>query len=159
IVQTTPPREPFMCRSRRFEIYVVDSRPGQLLAEVLCVGALDRPNPKEENLHLLVEGGGVGENAAVGGFWIESRATAARSAETAEIRELVEIRQYGQERLHTAHRETSHRAVLAARRDPVGVLHHRDEIVQHHIGEGLVPIRGESTAPGSSTAAPARGWR
>jgi len=46
-----------MGRAGRFKVYVLNSRFGQLLAEVLGVGSFDRSDAQKQKLYFLVERG------------------------------------------------------------------------------------------------------
>src|SRR5208283_806482 len=99
IVQTSAPRQPFVSRTRRLEINVRDTGLGQLLAEVLGAGALHRADPQEEDFDLLIERGSIREHTVIGRLRVECAPTAARAAaEAADVGELIEVRQGGQER-------------------------------------------------------------
>jgi hypothetical protein len=74
----------------------------QCLAEVLRSRHFHGTNAQEQHLYLLIESGGVREQAVVGGLATESAAAAAAPAEPAEIGEPVEIGEDGQEGLHAA---------------------------------------------------------
>src|SRR5262245_57837606 len=62
VVQTPAPRQPFMRRSRRLEINVVDPGLGEFFTEILGARALDRPDSQEQHLHLFIECRGIGKH-------------------------------------------------------------------------------------------------
>ena len=102
---------------------------------VFVSGPSAEPMPRNSTLTFLLNAGGVGEDAVVGGLRIEAAAAAAAAAEAADVGELVEVGERGAERLRAAHRQPGHRAVLAARGHAEGPFDHRDQIGQHHLGE------------------------
>src|SRR5689334_5630442 len=160
IVETAAPRQPLMRRAGRLEIYVVNSGVRQLLAEVLCPGPFHGPDSEEQDLHFLVELVRIGERAPAGRFRIEGpSATAAASAETAEIREFYQVFQACFEGLAPPPRHPRQGGVpppgLPAKRWP----HHRDQIGKHHLGEDLTIIPGEPAAAPCAAPATSAGRR
>ena len=93
--------------------------------------------PSQRTLHLLVELVRVGHDAAVGRLRVEGGAAeaAAPAAEAADVGEQVEVLERDLERLHAAHREPGHRAVLAVGDRAIGRVDHRDQVLDHHVLE------------------------
>src|SRR5687767_13422219 len=76
LLETAPPRQPFVRRPRRLVIDVLDPCLGELFAERLGAGPFRRADAEEQDLYLLVERRGIGKDAAVGDLRIEPAAAA-----------------------------------------------------------------------------------
>ena len=73
------------------------------------------------------------------------------AAEQADVGELVQVGHGGVLGLHTAHRESGHRAVRGSGKRAVGLLDHGNQIGEHHLGESR--IAQHSSAAASAAAA------
>src|SRR5678815_3539637 len=65
VIQTTTPREPFVSRAGRLVIHVLDSRIGQLFAELFRAGAFGGSDAEEQDFHLLIDRTGICKYAIV----------------------------------------------------------------------------------------------
>ena len=68
VIRTPVPRQPLVSRARRFEINVLYSGLGQLIAEVPGAGAFHRTDSQKEDFDLLIKCGRVGKHAVVVGL-------------------------------------------------------------------------------------------
>src|SRR5271157_4515104 len=153
VVQAPPPCQPFVGRVWRLEVDVVNAGLSQSVAETFCSLPFCGADAQEEYLNFLVERGRVRERAAAGGLRIEGPTpTAAASAESAQVRELIEVVECGRKCLHPAHREPRHGAVLAPGKRSVGPLDHGNQIGEHHVGESRKVKSSHASSPGPCAA-------
>src|ERR1039458_10251221 len=102
VVQAPPPCQPFVGRVRRLEVDVVNAGLSQCVAETFCSLPFGRADAQEQHLHLFVKSGRIGERAPAGRFWIErSTPAAAATAESAQVRKLIEVVECGRKCLRS----------------------------------------------------------
>src|SRR3954463_14955625 len=141
IIEATAPGEPFVGRTRRLEVDIVDARFGERFAELLRIRTFDRSDSNEKNLYLFVEGCRVCKNAVTRRLRIKSSSRSAAAAEASKICEFIKVAEHSLERLHASHGQPGHGTILPAWQRSVCLLNHRNEIGEHHLGERPSEVR------------------
>src|ERR1039457_3595754 len=125
-----------MCSAGRLEVHVVNPRLSERIAEVLYARTFYGARGQKQQPNLLVEIRRIRKSAAAAGLRVKRPTSAATAAESTQVGKLVEVLQAGREGLHAPHGQAGHGTVFAARSDAVVLLDHRNQIGEHHLGEG-----------------------
>jgi hypothetical protein len=120
------------------KVHILDPRLSKGIAKLLHTRPFYRPRRQIKQLHFAVKRGWIGKCPAANCLDVEGAAAepAAIATEAAQVGELVEMLQTGIKRLESSHRQTRHRPVLPPCCNPIVLFDHRDQIREHHLGEG-----------------------